>query len=70
MSTLVDARGRSCPEPVMMTKEALDNKNEKEIDVMVDSQTALDNVIRYGEKEGCSVSSKQDNDEFIITIKR
>ena len=42
----IDARGRSCPEPVIMAKRAL--KENEEIDVLVDNRASLENVQRYG----------------------
>ena len=44
----IDARGRSCPEPVIMAKRAL--KENEEIDVLVDNPAFLFRK-RYG--EGC-----------------
>ena len=42
---VVDARGRSCPEPVILTKQALD-QNGSRATVLVDNQVAVDNITR------------------------
>ena len=42
----VDARGLSCPEPVIRTKNALAS-GEKAYTVMVDNVTARENVSRF-----------------------
>ncbi|MBP3587680.1 MAG: sulfurtransferase TusA family protein, partial [Clostridia bacterium] len=41
----VDARGLSCPQPVVLTMEAL-KKNAEAYEILVDNQTALNNVSR------------------------
>lgn len=69
MSILVDARGRSCPEPVMMTKSALEENKGQTIEVTVDFVVAMDNIKRYVEKEGHKVDIKEDGEDFILTIK-
>jgi len=63
----VDARGRSCPEPVIMTKNAL--KSADTLEVMVDNQTALENVSRFLRKSGKDVSHKEVEDYFVISAK-
>lgn len=51
---IVDARGLSCPQPVVLAKQALESS--KKVKVIVDNETALENVQRLGNKLGCSVS--------------
>ncbi len=43
---MVDARGLSCPEPVILTKRALKNRPQT-MEVLVDNRAALENVSRY-----------------------
>lgn len=51
---IVDARGLSCPQPVVLTKQALEaNVSVKTI---VDNQTALENVKRLAGKFGCDIN--------------
>jgi selenium metabolism protein YedF len=53
---IVNATGLACPQPVMLAKEAI-GKNEQ-VKVLVDNETALENVKRLGTKMGCSVESR------------
>lgn len=62
----IDARGYSCPEPVLMTKEAL--KKGLPLTVLVDSETPLQNITRFAQNAGHQVSSKPDGDGYAITI--
>lgn len=46
MQYTVDARGRSCPEPVILTRQALSDKSIKQLTVLVDAAVARENVAR------------------------
>lgn len=54
MGTLIDAKGLACPEPVVLTKKALENSAS--VTVIVDNETAKENVSRLAEKSGCTLS--------------
>ena len=61
----IDARGLSCPQPVLLTKQALDAHPEG-CRVLVDAPAAKANVTRYAQKAGFNVDvSEQDNDTVI-----
>ena len=45
---IVDARGKVCPEPLIMTKKALkDLAAGQKMQVIVDNETAKNNVARF-----------------------
>ncbi|HHY40837.1 MAG TPA: preprotein translocase subunit TatB [Syntrophaceticus sp.] len=70
MKKLVDARGLSCPLPVLKTKEAID-KGEQEIEVLVDNNTALENVTRLAQSKGFKVTTSKSTDgDWQILINR
>jgi selenium metabolism protein YedF len=50
MSELINAKGLACPEPVILTKKALDLYDE--ITVIVDNETARENVNRLASSSG------------------
>jgi selenium metabolism protein YedF len=56
----VDARGLACPHPVVLAKQAIET-NEK-IKVIVDNETALENVTRLGTKLGCDIKAEKKKD--------
>jgi len=67
MKKTVDARGLACPQPVLLTKKALDT--EKDITVLVDNTVALENVKRFAINAGCFVDTKEEpNNVFSIHI--
>ena len=62
----IDARGYSCPEPVLMTKRALANGTP--LVVLVDSETPVQNITRFAENQGYKVESKAVGEDFEVTI--
>ena len=61
----IDARGRSCPQPVMMTKAHVE-KGEDEIEVFLDNAISASNVQRYLEKNGYFVRIFDEDGSIII----
>jgi len=66
---LVDARGILCPQPVLMTKKAM-NDSKDGVEVLVDNKAALGNVKRFLTKEGFSITIQEGNDEYKILGRR
>ena len=65
----IDARGRSCPEPIILTKRALENSPEGVI-VIVDDVTARNNVSRFAKMAGYHIESAQDGLDYSIKVSR
>jgi tRNA 2-thiouridine synthesizing protein A len=63
MSLTVDARGLSCPQPVLMFMEALKSSDNNEIIVLVDSEASMENVSRAAESKNYTVTDIQRKDE-------
>ncbi|HBV67325.1 MAG TPA: sulfurtransferase-like selenium metabolism protein YedF [Clostridiales bacterium] len=63
----IDARGKTCPQPVMMTKQAAD-AGEKELAVIVDNDTARENVSKFGNKLGYNVNVENKEDGIYISL--
>jgi tRNA 2-thiouridine synthesizing protein A len=67
----VDARGLSCPQPVMLTGKAIKKLNKGDIEVLVDSGTARDNVSRLGKNSGWAVTVEEQSDSsYRIMLKK
>ena len=67
MTKQVDARGLSCPQPVILTRKAI-QADEFPIEVLVETVTSRENVQRMAEKAGCRVRVQEAGDEFRLTI--
>ena len=66
---MVDARGQSCPIPVIMTKKAM-KSNEDYYEVLVDSKTPCENVTRFAQNQGYKVDIEEKDGEFLLKISR
>ena len=52
MSHIVDARGLSCPQPVLMTLDEIQKQGRGAIEVLVDTDTSRENVSRAARSRG------------------
>lgn len=65
----VDARGLSCPEPVIRTRSAVADK-PSEIKVAVDNKVSMENVRKFLQKEGYNVDIKEENEDIWLHGKK
>lgn len=68
MSNTVDARGLSCPQPVILARQALSSTGSGKITVLVDNPTARDNVSRAARSMGWTAEVVSLEDEFKIEL--
>lgn len=68
MSEKIDARGRSCPEPVILTQQAL--KSADSATVLVDNQVAVENITRFCTNRGFAIAVQEAGGEYTLDIKR
>lgn len=48
----IDARGLSCPQPALLARRALQKLGKGTVEVLVDTDTALENVSRVAKNAG------------------
>lgn len=65
----IDARGLSCPEPILRTQAAI-KAGEFPFAVLVDSATQRDNVTRTAHKNGCEVEVAATEDGFSLQLSK
>lgn len=68
MVKIVDARNLACPQPVVLTIEAL--KEADEVTTIVDNEVARDNVSQMGKSRGCEVSIEPKEDGIYLTLRK
>lgn len=61
MKEIIDARGLACPQPVILTKKALEKYDE--LTVRVDNIAAVENVKRLAKSQGCRVTVEDEKDK-------
>lgn len=61
----VDARGLSCPQPVLLAKKAIAQKSNQ-YSIIVDNETAVQNVKRFMLSNGYSVDIDSLESDYVI----
>jgi selenium metabolism protein YedF len=62
----INATGMSCPGPLLLTKNVIDEDSPGKIKVSVDNEAAAENVGRFLSSNHYTVSRKEENDQFIV----
>jgi len=71
MGTIVDARGLSCPQPVLMTMDEIKRVSQGEIEILVDTDTSKENVSRAAQSKGWTVKDvKEEGEGYRVTVAR
>ena len=68
MTNIIDARGLACPQPVINTKKALEAIEEGLVTVVVDNVAARDNVRRFAESQGLTVTVEEKEGDYHLNI--
>jgi tRNA 2-thiouridine synthesizing protein A len=64
----IDTCGTSCPQPVLMTKKALENNPSLDkIEVLTDNNTSRTNVKKYLLSNGFNVKIEENEDAFVVS---
>ena len=65
---IIDARGLTCPQPVVLVKKALEEVDE--LIMIVDNDTARKNVSRLARKEGCDIDIDEKGEGIYLHLVR
>ncbi|NLE73436.1 MAG: SirA family protein [Actinobacteria bacterium] len=67
----VDCSGLSCPEPALTARKVLTSTDAKIVEILVDSTTSQNNVLRAGERVGWSGETEERGDGgFRVVFRR
>lgn len=66
----VDARGLQCPQPVILTKKALEGIEAGEVLTIVDNVTARENLIRLASNLNCEYEVEEKEGCYYVTLKK
>jgi tRNA 2-thiouridine synthesizing protein A len=70
MPETVDARGLSCPQPVILTRTALQKTSDDEVIVLVDTMTQVHNCTRAAAKLGWQASYDEKDEVFEVRLRK
>lgn len=68
MKPTVDARGLSCPQPVVLTSKAISTADQ--LTVIVDNAVAVENVSRFAKSKGFAVETVTRPDGIYLALRR
>ena len=70
MAQVVDARGLSCPRPVVLTRNKMKEMEKGTFEVLVETGTSRDNISRLARHEGWDIRVKEEGDEFRLILSK
>ncbi|MEN6476168.1 MAG: sulfurtransferase TusA family protein [Syntrophaceae bacterium] len=70
-TTTVDARGLSCPQPVILAMNQMKTQGTGEFCVLVDTDTSKENISRAAKSKGWEVASiEPEEDGYRLKLKK
>lgn len=67
---MIDARGQSCPIPVVMVQQEVKKNAPAELKVQVDSMVCVENIRRYAALQGYQVTVDEAGGDYTLTLKK
>jgi TusA-related sulfurtransferase len=64
----IDARGLSCPQPVLLAKKAMESSEGVPVEITVDSAVAVENISRAAAHLGWEAAVAATDDESVVTL--
>ena len=69
MST-VDARGFSCPVPLLMVQEEIKKNDPAQLEVLIDAPCAVENIQRFAFHNGYRFEAVENGDEWTLKLSK
>jgi len=70
MSEQLDARGLSCPQPVILTEKMIEQLKKGKLEVLVDTDTAKENISRLARKKGWDIEIVPEGKEYRMLLNK
>jgi TusA-related sulfurtransferase len=70
MTDIIDARGLSCPQPVILTNKKINEIGKGEFEILVDTDTSKENVSRLAQQLGWQVEVKKADEDYCLVLKK
>lgn len=67
---VIDARGLSCPQPVLLVLDKIKAMEKGQIKVLVDTETAKENVTRAALSKGWQVQVEDSSEETALILEK
>jgi selenium metabolism protein YedF len=70
VARIIDARGLDCPQPVVLTKRAMDEAGGEDLLTLVNTDIALENVSKLAHSQGYQVEVEHQGNDYHIHMSR
>jgi TusA-related sulfurtransferase len=70
MGEIIDARGLSCPQPVILTNKKIKEMGKGVLEILMDTETSKENVFRLARQAGWDVEIKRNGDDYRLILKK
>ena len=67
---MIDARGLSCPQPMLMVQQEVKRSAPSTLTVLVDDQCAVGNIRRFASSQGYTVTVTEHDNEFTLELRK
>ncbi|MDR2503292.1 MAG: sulfurtransferase TusA family protein [Deltaproteobacteria bacterium] len=68
MNNIIDARGLSCPHPVLLAKKAILSGESGPIEILVDAEIAVENISRTASYYGWNVDITPNERDSLMRL--
>jgi len=68
MSNVIDARGLSCPQPVILTNKKIHEMGKGIFEVFVDTDTSKENVSRLAQQLGWHIEVNRIGEDYHLLL--
>ncbi len=66
----VNARGYSCPVPLLMVQEEIKKTDPTELEVLIDAPCAVENIQRFAYHNGYTFQAEENGDEWTLKLSK
>lgn len=66
----VDARGFSCPVPLLMVQEEIKKNDPAQLEVLIDAPCAVENIQRFAFHNGYRFEAVENGDEWTLKLNK
>jgi tRNA 2-thiouridine synthesizing protein A len=70
MADKIDARGLSCPQPVILTNRKIKEMGKGVFEVLVDTDTSRENISRLAQQSGWDVEVKKVDAAYCLVLRK
>jgi TusA-related sulfurtransferase len=70
MEDKIDARGLSCPQPVILTNKKMKELSKGIFEVLVDTDTSRENLSRLASETGWQVEVKKEDEDYRLILRK